>query len=265
MMERGFLVGCARSGTTLFQAMLATHSDITSFPETHFFDRLYWGRKANTLRSLRALWVMFEVGRWVGQPAPFLVRPHLRRRDYGKDYIRLLDDAARRRGARAWIEKTTSHALFIDKILTVAPNAKFIHIIRDGRAVVASLYTLSESNPQYWGWARSLDVCCDRWNRSVRASLKWKDHPNHRLYTYEALVSNTERILADACALFGLEFETAMLQFQATAGEVIATHEDWKSNATAALKSTGLERYNTIFSDAQRQRIERLLDPSPAL
>ena len=122
-MQRGFLVGCARSGTTLFQAMLATHSNVTSFPETHFFDRLYWGRKANTLRSLRALWVMFEVGRWVGQPAPFLVRPHLRRRDYGKDYIRLLDDAARRRGAHAWIEKTTSHALFIDKILAVAPSS----------------------------------------------------------------------------------------------------------------------------------------------
>lgn len=74
-----------------------------------------------------------------------------------------------------------------------------------------------------------------------------------------------ERILADACALFGFEFENDTIQFQATAGEVIATHEDWQSNATAALKPTGLERYNTIFSDAQRQRIERLLDPSPAL
>src|ERR1043166_465784 len=35
--RRIFLVGCARSGTTLLQSLLAAHSSIASFPETHFF------------------------------------------------------------------------------------------------------------------------------------------------------------------------------------------------------------------------------------
>ena len=34
--KRLFVVGCARSGTTLVQAMLASHSQIHAFPETFF-------------------------------------------------------------------------------------------------------------------------------------------------------------------------------------------------------------------------------------
>ena len=39
-MKRIFIVGVARSGTTLLQSMLASHPEIHSFPETHFFVKL---------------------------------------------------------------------------------------------------------------------------------------------------------------------------------------------------------------------------------
>ena len=35
--HRIFIVGCARSGTTLLQSILASNKAIASFPETHFF------------------------------------------------------------------------------------------------------------------------------------------------------------------------------------------------------------------------------------
>ena len=38
-MARVFIVGCPRSGTTLLQAMLASHETVYSFPETHFFKK----------------------------------------------------------------------------------------------------------------------------------------------------------------------------------------------------------------------------------
>ncbi len=34
---RIFLVGTPRSGTTLYQSIMAAHSQILSLPETHFF------------------------------------------------------------------------------------------------------------------------------------------------------------------------------------------------------------------------------------
>ena len=36
-MKRIFIVGIARSGTTLLQSFVGNHPDISTFPETHFF------------------------------------------------------------------------------------------------------------------------------------------------------------------------------------------------------------------------------------
>ncbi len=36
-MQRIFIVGCPRSGTTLLQSVLAAHHDVFSLPETAFF------------------------------------------------------------------------------------------------------------------------------------------------------------------------------------------------------------------------------------
>jgi hypothetical protein len=37
---RFFLVGCPRSGTTLLQSLIVAHSQIASFPESKFFQRV---------------------------------------------------------------------------------------------------------------------------------------------------------------------------------------------------------------------------------
>ena len=48
--ERTFIVGVARSGTTLLQSMVGNHDDIATFPETHFFRKTIdqnWKRQNN--------------------------------------------------------------------------------------------------------------------------------------------------------------------------------------------------------------------------
>ena len=39
--RRIFVVGVPRSGTTLVQSLLAAHSQVTSFTESHFFSRYF--------------------------------------------------------------------------------------------------------------------------------------------------------------------------------------------------------------------------------
>ena len=39
--RRIFIVGVPRSGTTLLQSLLAAHSELTSFTESHFFSRYF--------------------------------------------------------------------------------------------------------------------------------------------------------------------------------------------------------------------------------
>lgn len=47
-----FIVGCPRSGTTLLQSMLAAHSTITSFPESHLLLVTSRSRRGRWLRKL---------------------------------------------------------------------------------------------------------------------------------------------------------------------------------------------------------------------
>ena len=50
--QRLFLVGCPRSGTTLLQSFLAAHSEIYSFPESHFFNWLFFPGSLRTRLGL---------------------------------------------------------------------------------------------------------------------------------------------------------------------------------------------------------------------
>jgi len=141
---RYFLVGCERSGTTLLQAILARHSRVFSFPESHFFCRAI---------PRRVLWRAVGLARW--RRARFALRQllnvlgrhdlegHVPRRsvllvNYVRAFCHILDRAALDRGKDMWVEKTPHHLYHVRAIQRLVPEARFIHILRDGRDVAAS-------------------------------------------------------------------------------------------------------------------------------
>ncbi|GAB4366773.1 MAG: sulfotransferase [Methylohalobius crimeensis] len=151
-----FIVGAPRSGTTLLQYMLRSHRNL-SLPtgESHFFVPLYrnrdkfgdLGTKANIRRVLE---VMYR------QSAEFLdtdlhgIRFDIERLtdDFhreGRDTIPLIlsglyEKNAAGEGKRRWGEKTPYYVLQMPLILEMFPGARFIHLIRDGRDVLLSLF-----------------------------------------------------------------------------------------------------------------------------
>lgn len=77
---------------------------------------------------------------------------------------RLLDPIAIRQGAQGWIEMTPSTIKASPTLATLLPDARFVHVVRDGRDVACSVV------PRRWGpadidtalgwWAASLDKAC---------------------------------------------------------------------------------------------------------
>ena len=59
--------------------------------------------------------------------------------DLKKPYEMALEALAQSQGKQRWGEKTPSNLFFIDILSDMFPHAKFIHIVRDPRAVVNSL------------------------------------------------------------------------------------------------------------------------------
>lgn len=58
--------------------------------------------------------------------------------------------SAQEQGASFWCEKTPRNLLYADNIAEIYPDARFIHVIRDGRDVVSSIL-----EKQFWPVARS--------------------------------------------------------------------------------------------------------------
>ena len=263
--RRIFLVGCGRSGTTLLQSLLASHPDITSFPESHFFPHLrplrWWARKIGLI-SPRAPARFEAFVAAVGWPRR--VRPRLPFvRSYVRAFVRLLDQIALEEGKVTWVEKTPHHLHYIGEIESDVPDAAFIHIVRSGADVVASFYAAShDSSYKGFGSPMSLDECIERWTGDLEITRRQLGKPNHFLVRYETLVSDPSSTLRRLCAFLGLAFDERMLQSHRMAAQrVILPWEHWKAGALDPIRNAnGTKLYDSLSPD-QRQYVLARISP----
>jgi Sulfotransferase family len=168
-----FIVGSPRSGTTWLQTLLADHPDLASPPELHVFPELLgpaakmWDDRARNNAMRRDAGIVDGVSG---------LENVLDRADFAA-WMRDLYEMARssvlalKPGATRLLEKTPGNARHLPLIWEVAPGARFVHVARDPRDVVASL--LERSRRPFRDWAPS-DVCSATgvWRDNVSAARR---------------------------------------------------------------------------------------------
>lgn len=138
---------------------------------------------------------------------------------------RLLGPAILRAGAVRWCEKTPRNVLFVDELARIFPNLKFVHIIRDGRDVAASMVDRG-----FWPIAAGPDCRpLDSFQGSVtwrRAAAYWKtvieiarerasrlcQHDCYIEVRFEDLIDEPERFLRGLCNFLGLPYSQKLLE-----------------------------------------------------
>lgn len=93
-------------------------------------------------------------------------------------------------GHRFLVEKTPSHLIGMDTISEVFPDARFIHVIRDGRDVAVSVQAAAESwNPGLGSRGGSFGAAARSWRSTVDAIAEAGARRPERYLevTYEAL------------------------------------------------------------------------------
>jgi len=268
--ERVFLVGCARSGTTLLQSILVSHPLLCSFPETHFFSKGFGVARRNVVNKvLRGYYLYWLLENWIkrarrlGYDCEFNLTPCWSRNKMVRQFFALLDAMTINLGGRIWIEKTPAHVHFVDEIVRHLPEAKFIHLIRDGREVVASLYEAAGRYPEHWGGKRSIERCVKQWNACVRASKRYIGKSNHIFVAYEFVVKEPERYISKLVSFLGVEYDVNLLdQYHEEARKLIFEDEMWKRRNLAAngISGPGLSKYYKNFSNLEQSCIEKNLD-----
>ncbi|MGI8805083.1 MAG: sulfotransferase family protein [Thermoleophilaceae bacterium] len=206
-----FIVGVARSGTTLLRLQLDAHPDLAIPPETYFGSVLRGlaTRNLGPAELLDAIWRLphrddFGIGR-EELATRFEEIPEWTPGEGLRAYFGLY---AARWGKRRWGEKTPAHCLHMDLLAEHLPEARFIHIVRDGRDVAASLRGLPFAPGD-----GSIEAIATTWRGHIRRARELaQEVPHYREVRYEQLVSEPELVLREVCAFIELPFDSVMLR-----------------------------------------------------
>ncbi len=253
---RVFLVGCPRSGTTLLQSMLFGHPEVASFPETFFFVLATPRRRLMRQLGLssRQAGEAFERLAELGLGSPPESGPPRRLAACAAEFADRLDRAGAAAGASLWIEKTPSHLRYADQIERFLPDARFLHIVRDGTGTIPSLREVTHDHAGEWGGQRPLAECAERWRADVGLAAARAGSPADAFVSYERLVAAPDEVLPPLCEFLGLEADAATVAAMVAArgerlGRVMGA-EPWKRGVAGAI----------VNDDAAK--LERRLDPS---
>jgi hypothetical protein len=184
------------------------------------------------------------------------------RRQYSQAFIAVLDAVARQQNKQAWLEKTPRHLHYIDDISAFVPESKFIHLVRNGEDVVASLYEVANQYPDRWpsiptgDVAGCIDRCVARWVQSIRLSRRHVGVPNHMVVRYEHLVEAPEVVIKGLCEFIGVSFEARMLErYSDHAATLVLPFETWKASVTQAIESGHERKFDRLFDETQKRHI----------
>ncbi len=169
-----------------------------------------------------------------------------------------MDAASQRAGKRLWIEKTPEHLFYINLIRQHVPRARFIHIVRDGREVVASLNRLAKI---YHQWQPYMDVtfAAERWNQAWGVTKRWIGHPDHLIVRYETLLLAPRRTLARILQFLGCDHEHDLWKvYPQVACRLIRADEPWKAGNLQSLRDC--RKFEQSFDVAAKSRILHVLE-----
>lgn len=239
-MKRIFIVGIARSGTTLLQSMIGNHKDIFTFPESHFFTNTM--PRQPILR--RAHKITDKHKRFIHDFLAQINKTHVYKEYQGKSWnknlwtryiISLIDEMANSEAKEIWIEKTPMHLYYIDLITKNCDNCQFIHIVREPLSNIAALYDVSLKYSDSFG-QNTLSKALKRYSREISLSGENLKKPNNFLIHYEDLVSDPEKALGNLCNNLQIEFDVSMLSHDSVVEQITQSDEMWKKGNDKELK-----------------------------
>jgi hypothetical protein len=211
------LLGVRRSGTTLLRVMLDGNPELAIPDESYFIPQLVARHRGSVdadefVDDLRRLPTLREWGLPVEE-----VRPRLRDgMSAGEAVAAIYQAYAQRQGKQRWGDKTPMYMQHLTLLERLFPEARYVHLIRDGRDAALSFLSMPEGVvTRTWAHPDSAaDFAC-QWRLEVAAARALGRRVGERYLElrYEDLVSDTDGALRSICDFAQLPYDRAMLDY----------------------------------------------------
>jgi hypothetical protein len=249
-MDKFFIVGCPRSGTTMVQQALNRHSQVVIPPETKFFFSFFGHSRKQQLRHIERL----DADLRIRLPRPTArVCSAAEGRAFYEGMARQYVERLGKRGVVSFGEKTPEHTGHLPRIRQLFPDAKVLVLYRDGRDVAASLTRMPWMPPDlyvnflvwlYYSW--------------VVRSARTNGWPNLYFARYEDLVADPEKELGGILQFLGLPYESAVAEGCGNREGVPEREHAWKGRALERITGARVGAFRAELTSPQIAVLERL-------
>ncbi|WP_436717711.1 sulfotransferase family protein [Roseiconus lacunae] len=245
-----FIAGCPRSGTTVLQQALNRHRSAIVPAESKYFV-YFWGmplrwQKRHQERMGNDLRIDLP-------PIRSLVRGDECHRNNFVSIAHKVIKASGKQVVTHFGEKTPEHANRIPAIRSVFPDCKVVYVLRDPRAVVASLLTVP--------WIRCSPLTATMiWLKYTKYwhELQRSPDPNAIVVRYEDLAESPEAVLSEICEFLGLSFETDVASGSGCPDTIPAREMPWKSRSLMEISPSRMDIWRKVLGIQELGVIERL-------
>lgn len=281
-MDKVFILGNPRSGTSLFRLMLNSHSMINATPECGF---LHWWYKKYADWDLSCV-TSNRLDEYISD-----LESSKRIEDWKMDYAQLKEKIVQenpdnyaklgeivyvfygeQKGKKAKViaDKNNYYINHFNDLNEIWPDAKYILVIRDGRDVACSylnIETLVTNSPYKPKLSTDIKTIAKEWltnNQNVLSFLESLNNNQFMVIRYEDFVTNSELYLTKVCNFLGLNFESNMLNYyikNAKEQDEPLSSLDWKKKTLEKpdkdnigkykmeLEKQSIEEFNTTATD----------------
>lgn len=249
-----FITGVQRSGTTLLSVLLGGHSAVAIDGYSLAFRLITCFKNYEKILPLNLQHpenkvLQFKIENdYQGRLAEFLDCENL---DAYPDLKALTAAAVNRRlsqkGKTVWGDKSPNLQHYLADILLLLPQAKIIHIVRDGRAVAQSHAARAHKH---------ILLAAQEWvhgNTAALVNQKLLGADKHLIIKYENLLQNPETTARKICTFLDLPFEEKMLDMR--------IENEGKSYVKKTFDTSKINSFQEKITPALLRKVENIQTP----
>jgi len=251
-----FAGGAPRSGLTLLRAIIAGHSRLHCGPDCGILPgmALQWRNISTTLGDLHRDY--------------FNLPPEKIRQNFATAIARIVENPLAASGKHRALEKTALNVLAFQDLAVLFPSAKFIHVLRDGRDVAASLLARQWRDPAsgaLFPHVTDPGAAAAYWRGLTQIGLQAEQHINDpsrfMSLRYEALVTEPEATAKRLLAFLDEPFEQGVLDIHKRKLSLTGLETESAAALAKPINTDQVGRWRRDLTKAQLDRVTKEAAP----